>query len=98
MSPYDPIELLFGGMAKLGTTVHALDSFRPFLNDIAAAASSGYEVLASYVLPPEAWVDGYYDILGPRARALLDHPDHATREFAAETVREIEMFGRSAAM
>jgi hypothetical protein len=67
------------------------------LNDIAAAASSGYEVLASYVLPPEAWADGYYDILGPRAGALLDHPDQATRDFAAETVREIEIFGRSAA-
>jgi hypothetical protein len=65
------------------------------LNDIAAATFSGYEVLTSAVLPPGARVDGYYDILGPRARALLGHPDQATRDFAAETVREIEIFDRS---
>jgi hypothetical protein len=37
-------------------------------------------------------VDGYYDILAPRAKALLDHPDPSVRVFAAETVREIEVF------
>ena len=37
-------------------------------------------------------MDGYYEILAPRAKALLDHPDPAVRDFAAETVREIEVF------
>jgi hypothetical protein len=40
-------------------------------------------------------VDGYYDVLAPRARTLLNHPDAAVRDFAAETVREIEVFDRS---
>jgi serine/threonine-protein kinase HipA len=42
-----------------------------------------------------AWVEGYYDVLGPRARALLEHPSAPVREFAAETVREIEIFQRA---
>ena len=37
-------------------------------------------------------MDGYYDILAPRAKALLDHPAPLVRGFAAETVREIEVF------
>jgi hypothetical protein len=49
-------------------------------------------VLATHTLPREAWVDGYYDILAPRAKALLGHPDPAVRHFAAETVWEIEVF------
>jgi hypothetical protein len=32
---------------------------------------------------------------GPRAKALLDHPESAVRDFAAETVKEIEIFERS---
>lgn len=58
----------------------------------AAAERAGYKVLTTYTLPREAWVDGYYDILAPRAKALLDHPDRSVRDFAAETVREIEIF------
>jgi len=49
-------------------------------------------VLATYTLTGQAWVDGYYEILMPRAKALLDHPDAAVRDFAAETVREINVF------
>jgi hypothetical protein len=37
-------------------------------------------------------VDGYYDILAPRTKALLDHPETSVRDFAAETAREIEVF------
>lgn len=40
-------------------------------------------------------MDGYYDILKPRAKALLDHPDAAVRALAAETMREIDVFDRS---
>jgi trans-aconitate methyltransferase len=58
----------------------------------AATERAGYRVLTTYTLPRQAWVDGYYDILAPRAKALLDHPDSSVRDFAAETVREIEVF------
>jgi SAM-dependent methyltransferase len=63
--------------------------------NVAVAERAGYRVLTTHTLPREAWVDGYYDILAPRARALLGHPDPAVRDFAAETVREIEVFQRS---
>jgi trans-aconitate methyltransferase len=56
------------------------------------AESAGYKVLATYTLPREAWVEGYYDILEPRANALVDHPDLSVRDFATDTVREIEIF------
>jgi SAM-dependent methyltransferase len=58
----------------------------------AAAERAGYTVLATYTLPREAWVDGYYDVLGPRAKGLLEHPDPSVRDLAAETVREVEVF------
>ena len=63
--------------------------------NVAVAESAGYSVLATHTLPRSAWVDGYYDVLAPRAKALLDHPDPAVRDFAAETVREIDVFHRS---
>jgi SAM-dependent methyltransferase len=61
-------------------------------HNAAVAAGAGYEVLATHTLPRQAWVDGYYEILAPRAKALLGHPDPSVRAFAAETVREIEAF------
>src|SRR5262245_55229244 len=61
-------------------------------HNVAVAQRAGYKVLATHTLPAAAWVEGYYDILAPRAKALLGHPDPAVREFAAETVREIEVF------
>lgn len=61
-------------------------------HNIAVAKSAGYKLLTTYTLPREAWVDGYYDILAPRANALLDHPASSVRYFAAETIREIEVF------
>ena len=61
----------------------------------AVAERAGYRVLGTHTIPRRAWVDGYYDVLGPRATALLDLPDPAVRDFAAETVREIEVFGLS---
>lgn len=61
----------------------------------ALAARAGFKLLGTHTLPREAWVDGYYDILGPRAKALLDHADPSVREFAAETVREITVFEQS---
>lgn len=85
---------------------HAPDAVREFFRtgypdmqsvpaNVAAAERAGYKILATHTLPRHAWVDGYYDVLAPRAEALLGHPDPAVREFAAETVREIEVFDRS---
>src|SRR5262245_15940312 len=61
-------------------------------HNTAVAARAGCKVLATYTLPRHAWADGYYEVLAPRAKALLDHPDPSVRDFAAETVREIEAF------
>jgi serine/threonine-protein kinase HipA len=60
-----------------------------------AAQDAGYNVLTTHTLPRETWVEGYYDILEPRAKALLDHPDKAVSDFAAETLEEIRIFGCS---
>jgi hypothetical protein len=34
----------------------------------------------------------YYDILEPRAKSLANHSDVAVRDFAVETLKEIETF------
>lgn len=65
---------------------------RSVRDHISAAERAGYEVPATHTLPRRAWVDGYYDVLAPRAKALLDHPETSVREFAAESVREVEAF------
>jgi len=57
------------------------------------AEGSGYTVLTTHTLPEEIWVQDYYDILEPRAKELLDHPDESVKEFAAETLEEIRIFG-----
>ncbi|UCG14972.1 MAG: methyltransferase domain-containing protein [Deltaproteobacteria bacterium] len=59
------------------------------------AQDAGYNVLTTHTLPRETWVEGYYDILEPRAKALLDHLDKVVRDFAAETLEEIRIFGCS---
>ena len=61
----------------------------------AVAEDAGYNVLGTHTLPRETWVEGYYDILEPRAKELLDHPDKDVRAFAAETTEEIRIFGCS---
>jgi cyclopropane fatty-acyl-phospholipid synthase-like methyltransferase len=82
---------------------HAPDAVREFFRsgypdmqsvqqNMAVAERAGYKVLTTHTLPRQAWVDGYYDMLAPRAETLLDHPDSSVRDFAAETVREIEVF------
>jgi len=53
---------------------------------------AGYKVLRTHALPQETWVEDYYEILEPRAQALLDHPDESVRSFAAETIEEIRIF------
>ena len=60
--------------------------------NIALVEGAGYKVLSTYTLPKEAWVKDYYDVLEPRAKSLVNHSDLSVRDFAVETVREIEVF------
>jgi SAM-dependent methyltransferase len=64
-------------------------------DNISVAKSAGYTVLGTHTLPREAWVDRYYEVLEPRARNLADHPDAAVRDFALETLKEIDVFKAS---
>ena len=70
-------------------------AMRSVAQNLRAARGAGYAVAATHVLPRETWVDGYYDVLGPRARGLLAHPDDAVREYAAAMMREIGAFEAS---
>ncbi|MBI1898271.1 MAG: class I SAM-dependent methyltransferase [Acidobacteria bacterium] len=63
--------------------------------NIELAKTAGYRLLGTHILPRAAWVEGYYDVLAPRAKALLAHPELPVREYAAETIREIEVFEHS---
>jgi SAM-dependent methyltransferase len=56
------------------------------------AEQAGYRPVATYTLPRSAWLDGYYDVLAPRAAELRGHADAAVRALAQETLREIDTF------
>jgi SAM-dependent methyltransferase len=60
--------------------------------NIAVAEGAGYKIFNIYTLPKEAWVKDYYDVLEPRAKSLVNHSDVAVRDFAVETLKEIETF------
>jgi len=60
--------------------------------NISAAETAGYKIFNTYTLPKEAWVKDYYDVLEPRAQSLANHSDVAVRDFAGETLKEIETF------
>jgi SAM-dependent methyltransferase len=60
--------------------------------NIAIAEEAGYKLFNTYTLPAEAWVKDYYDILEPRAKSLANHPSSIVRDFAIETIKEIETF------
>lgn len=64
-------------------------------DNVAVAESAGYRVISTHTLPREAWEERYYEVLEPRAKALVDHMDSSVREFALETLREIEVFRAS---
>lgn len=63
--------------------------------NLAESDSAGLRAVDTYTLPREAWVEDYYDILGPRAEKLIDHSDASVREMAVETLREIDVFKSS---
>jgi SAM-dependent methyltransferase len=60
--------------------------------NISAAETAGYEIFNTYTLPKEAWLKDYYDILEPRAKSLVKHSDVVVRDFAIDTLKEIEAF------
>lgn len=60
--------------------------------NIAIARDAGYEVVATHVLSSAAWIEGYYEMLAPLARSLLNHPEKSVRDFAAETLKGIWIF------
>jgi cyclopropane fatty-acyl-phospholipid synthase-like methyltransferase len=60
--------------------------------NISVAETAGYKIFNIYTLPKEAWVKDYYDVLEPRAKSLANHSDVAVRDFAIETLKEIETF------
>ena len=55
-------------------------------------SDNGYTLLDTLTLSRESWVEGYYDVLEPRAQALKDHEDASVRAFAEEALTEIEVF------
>lgn len=60
--------------------------------NISIAREAGYDVIATHVLSREAWVEGYYEVLEPAARSLLNHTEKSVRDFAAETLKSIGIF------
>src|SRR5437867_11919395 len=60
--------------------------------NIAIAEEAGYKIFNTYTLPREAWVKDYYDVLEPRAKSLVNHSNADVRDFAVETLKEIETF------
>ena len=60
--------------------------------NIAIAEEAGYKILNTYTLSREAWEEDYYNTLELRAKSLVNHSDAAVRDFAVETLREIETF------
>jgi SAM-dependent methyltransferase len=60
--------------------------------NVGIAEQAGYEIFNTYTLPQSAWMKDYYAILEPRAKSLANHSDSSVRDFAVETIREIETF------
>jgi len=41
---------------------------RTFDENLMVAEDAGYNILATYTVPRETWIEGFYDILEPRAK------------------------------
>ncbi len=65
---------------------------RSIEDNLLVIQDAGYKVLCTHTLPKETWIDGYYEILEPRAKERLNHADESVRDFAAEIVEEIRIF------
>lgn len=64
-------------------------------DNVAVAEYAGYRVISTHTLPREAWENRYYEILEPRAKALAENSDASVRDFALETLKEIDVFRAS---
>ena len=68
---------------------------RSMEENLAVARAAGYKVLGTHMLGDETWVEGYYDVLEPRAKGLLKHNDPRVKDFAAAMLEEIRVFNAS---
>mmetsp|Transcript_472 Transcript_472/g.299 ORF Transcript_472/g.299 Transcript_472/m.299 type:complete len:248 (+) Transcript_472:290-1033(+) len=60
--------------------------------NIELAEDAGYKVLNTHTIPRDSWIEGYYDIMRPRAEALVEHADASVRDFAEGMLTEIQIF------
>jgi len=60
--------------------------------NIEIAEQAGYEIFNLYTLPEKAWIGDYYEILGSRAKSLINHADVGVRDLALQTIKEIDAF------
>ena len=85
----DPPERVKGFLARAYPAIQTVEK------NVEAGEAAGLKAATTYTLPREAWTEGYYDALGPRAEGLINHPDAMVREMAAETLEEIDVFESS---
>lgn len=85
----DPPERVKEFLARVYPAIQTVEK------NVAAGEGTGLRSAGTYTLPCEAWTVGYYDVLGPRAEGLKNHPDATVREMAAETLEEIDVFESS---
>ena len=85
----DPPERVKEFLARVYPAIQTVEK------NVAAGGGTGLRSAGTYTLPCEAWTVGYYDVLGPRAEGLKNHPDATVREMAAETLEEIDVFESS---
>lgn len=85
----DPPERVKGFLARVHPAIQTIEE------NLATGEGAGLRSAGTYTLPREAWTEGYYDALGPRAESLKNHPDATVREMAAETLEEIAVFESS---
>lgn len=72
------------------------DSGYPAMKSIAENCAliqnAGFSVLAHRILPTTSWMDGYYDVLEPKAQTLINHQHDEVRELAQDILEEIDIF------
>ncbi|GAB4183135.1 MAG: class I SAM-dependent methyltransferase [Calditrichia bacterium] len=52
----------------------------------------GYRLIQTEKLPESAWEEGYYEPLEKLSLNVIHHPDQDVRQYAQETLKEIEIF------
>ncbi|MCA9808977.1 MAG: class I SAM-dependent methyltransferase [Candidatus Dadabacteria bacterium] len=85
----DPPERVKKFLARVYPAIQTVEK------NVAAGEGAGLRSAGTHTLPREAWTEGYYNVLGPRAENLKNHPDATVREMAAETLEEIDVFESS---